>query len=275
MSVLTDILHDITAKQKEEINTLKQEIVVVGLSGGKDSLATCILLSALDIPYRTVTAEVWWKNDVPGEHPLHYSFLHDKAIPKLKEWGVKSEFVRSQITAHQYITTPIAYSFNHPERIGKLRGFPLCGKCGIQRDCKTRPCEKYYRENDIKNRFIGIAENEKDRLCTVGAKKHKSILEILKINERLTYPICSGEKLLSPTYSFSFRGGCWFCPNQHIQELAILYSCYPNLWEELMEIQKMPNKVQEKFNRTQTLYDIEKEILQGVQCRIFPKDLYE
>jgi hypothetical protein len=36
-----------------------------------------------------------------------------------------------------------------------------------------------------------------------------------------------------------------------------------------MEIQTMPNKVQENVNRTQTLYDIEQQIKGGVQQRIF------
>ena len=274
MSVLTDILNNITASQREQINALRQETVVVGLSGGKDSLASCILLYALDIPYQTVTAEVWWKNNISGEHPLHYSFLHDQALPKLRSWGIDTNLVRSKITAYEYMTTTVAYSKNHPERIGKLRGFPLCGKCGIQRDCKIKPCNKFYKEKNIKNRIVGIAGDEKDRIITATANEHKSILDILKIPERITFPLCAEQSLLSPTYSFSFRGGCWFCPNQKIQELAILYMHYRYLWDDLMEIQNMPNKVQEKFNRKQTLYEIEKEILAGVQCRIFPKDLY-
>lgn len=36
-----------------------------------------------------------------------------------------------------------------------------------------------------------------------------------------------------------------------------------------MEIQRMPNKVQENFNRRQTLYDIEEEIKRGVQMKLF------
>ena len=75
--------------------------------------------------------------------------------------------------------------------------------------------------------------------------------------------------LLSPIYKFTERGGCWFCANQKIQELEVLYREFPNLWEELMEVQRLPNKVQEKFNRTQTLYDIEEQIKSGVQQKIF------
>jgi hypothetical protein len=96
---------------------------------------------------------------------------------------------------------------------------------------------------------------------------------MLGVHEMQTFPICSNEKLLSPTYTYSNRGGCWFCPNQKIQELWLLYTMFPNLWEELMEVQRMPNKVQEKFNRTQTLYDIEAQIKGGVQMKFFMGDL--
>lgn len=254
---------------ESKVKQLKESVNIVGLSGGKDSMATCVLMHYLDIPFKTVTAEVWWKKDITGENPYHYEWLHDKAVSKLESWGVQCDFVSSEITAYEFMTTPIKYS-KYPERVGKLKGFPLCNRCGIQRDCKLRPCQKYYRDQSSEHNVItGIATDEKDRLVTAAANKNESLLDILKVPEYMTYGICSGEDLLSPTYTFSERGGCWFCPNQKIYELEMLYREFPHFWDELMEIQKMPNKVQEKFNRTQTLYDIEKEIINGVQIKLF------
>lgn len=258
------------------IEALRHTHNIVGLSGGKDSVATCILLHKLGIPFSTVTAEVWWKKGVTGENPYHYEFVHEKLAPKLAEWGIKSEFISSRLTAYDYMTTPIKYSKNHPERIGKLRGFPLCGHCGIQRDCKAKPCEQYYRSLNVQyNTVTGIASDEKDRLVTNQAHNRISILDLLGVPEWQTYGICASEGLLSPTYKYSERGGCWFCPNQKIQELAVLYYEFPHLWKELVEIQDMPNKVQENFNRRQTLYDIEKEIKNGVQIKMFTGHFYE
>lgn len=74
-------------ENKDQIKALKNSDNIVGVSGGKDSLATCILLHWLDIPFRTITAEVWWKDDITGENPYHYEFLHEKAFPKLQDWG--------------------------------------------------------------------------------------------------------------------------------------------------------------------------------------------
>lgn len=267
---LKHLLLTLSTERLEKIKSLKNGMNIVGLSGGKDSMATCVLLRWLEIPFKTITAEVWWKKGVTGENPYHYEFLHSVAAPKLNSWGVGCDFVSSEITAYQFMTTPIAYSKNHPERIGKLRGFPFCGMCGIQRDCKVKPCQRYYKEQtDDYIVITGIAADEKDRLLTNSANNKISMLEILGLPEYETYSICVGENLLSPTYTFSYRNGCWFCPNQKIQELEILYREFPDFWSELMEIQKMPNKLQEKFNRTQTLYDIEQQILNGVQQRWF------
>lgn len=254
------MLVNLSKEAKEKISILRQSDNIVGLSGGKDSMATCIIMRHLDIPFRTITAEVWWKQGITGEHPRHYDFMHDKVAHNLESWGIAHEFISADTTAYQLMITPITRS-KHPERVGKLRGFPLCGMCMIQRDCKMAPCKRYYKQQIAPfNVITGIAHDEPRRLETNRRKGHISILEILEINEFDAFQICRDENLLSPIYNFSDRNGCWFCPNQKIHELEVLYYEHRNLWEELMTIQRMPNKTQEKFNRTQTLYDIEKQI---------------
>ena len=258
----------------EILSLLKSRVNILSLSGGKDSVATAILLYYLDIPFKTVTAEVWWKEGITGEHPKHYDFLHNTLFPKFDMWGIQHDTVRSKITAYEYMTTTVKYSKEHPERIGKYRGFPICGRCGIQRDCKTTPCQKYYKNiQEPYNTILGLASNEKDRVLSANSKNQIALLDLLGIHEFQTFPICNNEKLLSPTYWFSDRGGCWFCPNQKIQELELLYREYPDYWNELMEIQRMPNKVTELFNRRQTLYDIEAKIKSGVQMKFFMGDI--
>ena len=53
------------------------------------------------------------------------------------------------------------------------------------------------------------------------------------------------------------RGGCWFCPNAKERELRHLYEYHPDLWGRMLELQAIPGKVTEKFNRTQTFADID------------------
>lgn len=69
--------------------------------------------------------------------------------------------------------------------------------------------------------------------------------------------LCEKAGLLSPVYEFSDRGGCWFCPNARRRELRHLYDHHPDLWARMMELQAIPGKVSEKFNRTQTFADID------------------
>ena len=258
------------------LKRLESRVNIVGLSGGKDSVSTCILLHYLGIPFKTITAEVMWTKDISGENPYHRDFLYNTLFPKLNSWGIETNVVRGNTTALNYMLTPIKASKEHPEREGKLRGFPICGRCGIQRDCKTRPCERYYRlQTEPYNVIVGLASNEKDRVLSANAKNQIAFLDLLGIHEIETYLICNNEDLLSPSYTYSERGGCWFCPNQKIQEFELLYREFPHLWNELMQVQKTPNKVTELFNRTQTLYDIEAHIKNGVQMKFFISDLLE
>ena len=63
--------------------------------------------------------------------------------------------------------------------------------------------------------------------------------------------------LLSPVYEFTDRGGCWFCPNGKKKELRHLYDHHPDLWARMLELQALPGKVSEKFNRTESFSDID------------------
>ena len=270
---IKDIVFTLPSERKSQLDAMKEQDNIVGFSGGKDSMATAIILRWLEIPFSTLTAEVWWKEGITGENPYHYDFLHRTALPTIRSWGVETNVVRSKTTAFEFMTTPITKS-KYPERIGKLRGFPLCGKCGIQRDCKTRPCERFYKERNSARPIWGLASNEKDRVLSASAKRVSSVLDLLGIEEWRAFPICIGEGLLSPSYKFTDRGGCWFCPNQKIQEWEVLYTHFPELWAGLKSVQDMPNKIQENITRRETLHDIERQILHGVQGKIFMGDIF-
>ena len=48
---------------------------------------------------------------------------------------------------------------------GKLRAFPICGKCYVQRDCKIRPIRQYQKTLPPDTvHYIGIARDEQERL---------------------------------------------------------------------------------------------------------------
>ena len=49
---------------------------------------------------------------------------------------------------------------------------------------------------------------------------------------------CEERGLLSPIYTDSTRGGCWFCPNQSIKQLRNLRKKYPEYWEIMLKWDK-------------------------------------
>ena len=47
---------------------------------------------------------------------------------------------------------------------------------------------------------------------------------------------CQLSDMLSPTYTHSYRDGCWFCHNQGVGQLRYLYQNYPELWQKLLKL---------------------------------------
>ena len=92
-------------------------------------------------------------------------------------------------------------------------------------------------------------------------------MEKYNYTEQDAKELCQKAGLLSPVYAFTDRGGCWFCPNAKRRELRHLYDHHPELWARMLELQALPGKVSEKFNRTQRFFDIDaafrREDLQG------------
>ena len=132
---------------------------------------------------------------------------------------------------------------------GKLKGFPLCGRCNIQRDCKVRPIQKYMKcLPQETQQYVGLATDEQDRLMRLQ-EKQISLLEQYACSEAEAWELCRRYGLLSPVYDFTDRNGCWFCPNAKLPELRHLYDHHPDLWREMLALQALPNKATEKFNR--------------------------
>ena len=106
-------------------------------------------------------------------------------------------------------------------------------------------------KNDEIIQYVGIADDEMDRLARMDSYKYKtiSLLEKYGISEAQAIGICREHGLLSPIYEFAKRNGCFFCPNAKNRELRHLYDHHPELWGRLIELQRLPNKVTERFNR--------------------------
>ena len=188
-----------------------------------------------------------------GEVPEHRAFIYETAIPRLEQLGVPVRVLRSDKT---YLDLFAGTVTRGPKK-GLRRGFPLCGHCYVQRDCKLRPIRRYNRALTPDTvQYVGIASDEPVRLRRLQGDQ-VSLLEKYHYTEEDAKQLCQTAGLLSPVYAFTNRGGCWFCPNAKRKELRHLYDHHPELWAKMLELQAMPGKVSEKFNRTERFSDID------------------
>ena len=250
---------------------------IVCWSGGKDSTATIVLAHEHGLPIDLIIICLVWfdkKRKIYAEHPEAIEWIFNHAIPLFESWGYKVKVLESE---RDYV-----YWFNHiieqstvPERIGKKAGWCLRGMCCMNRE-KTRPVERFVRSlGDNCVQYIGIAIDEPERLERVHKKNQVSLLERYGVREGGTYDIIRPYNLISPTYNFSDRGGCWFCPNAKIPELAHTKKHHPELWDELIAIDNTENKVSENFKPRKTFKQINAEVdayianPPGVQLSLF------
>ena len=227
---------------------------IASCSFGKDSIAAILLAIRHQEPLdEAVYCEVMFDKDISGEIPEHREFIYGTAIPVLESMGVKVRVLRAEQTYVGLFTGRITRG---PKK-GLLRAFPICGRCAVQRDCKLRPIIQYQKSLPADTvQYIGIAKDEQERLLRLSGNK-VSLLDKYGYTEQDAKQLCREAGLLSPIYEFTDRGGCWFCPNANLRELRHLYDYHPELWRRMLELQALPGKVSEKFNRTMTFADID------------------
>lgn len=243
-------------------------------SFGKDSIATILLALEKGEPLdEIVYCEVMFDHarNISGEYPEHARFIYDTAIPYFEKRGLKVRVLRSEKDYRQLFFTKLTKS-KISERNGKLRSFPISGRCKINSDCKIAPIRKYKKQAGEMVEYVGIAIDEPKRLARLHGKKNKiSLLEQYNVTEQMAKEMCERENLLSPIYKTQKRNGCWFCMNQRQKNFEYLYRYEPHLWQELKTLSQTPNLVSDKFKYNYTIADIEKRIEQELfyQFKLF------
>lgn len=217
---------------------------IASFSGGKDSTATIILAHEHGEPLNSIVfSEVMFDNNISGEFPEHIQFIKETCKPLFESWGYKFEILHSKKTYMDCFNHVVLKSSN-PDRVGKRVGFPMAGRCVINRDCKTRPIEKFYKSKYGEYvQYIGIAIDEPKRLERLHGTNSVSILEKYGYTEKMAFELCKKYGLLSPLYQFAKRGGCWFCPNASYEELEYLRLNHRNLWNMLLALEDEPDLI--------------------------------
>lgn len=229
-------------------------------SFGKDSLATVILAKKHNEPLDAVVyARVMYDKERSAELPEHEDFIFNTAIPKLKSWGIETIVVDSPKT----FLDCFFRVRSRGENVGKIVGFPIPNRCEVQRDCKLpsfKLVDRMFDPNDT-TWYVGIAIDEQKRLARLNGTPKVSLLAKYGYTEEMAAELCKEEGLYSPIYSYTKRGGCFFCPNASESELYHLFTKHPEIWNELMALEKIGNRATDrqgraKFNRDETLTEI-------------------
>ena len=245
-------------------------------SGGKDSTATIILAHLNNEPLDIILfSEVMYcnKRGVSGENPRHIDFIKNKAKPLFESWGYEVHILHAD---KDYLDC-FYHICEKPRKVmsnkGKYTGFAPRGLCNVKRDCKIKPMIDFYKS--IKEpyiKYVGICIDETKRLESLHKDNQQiSLLEKYGYTEEMAYELCKEYGLLSPCYELSKRGGCWFCPNAKLEEHRELKQTTPDIWEEFVSLEDVPNLANYKWNVFgNTLHEIDEQLkLEDAQMTIF------
>ena len=231
---------------------------IASCSFGKDSLAAIIVSEENGIHIdEAVYCRIMFDNEISAEPPEHEAFIHEVAIPKLeKDYGIKTTIVQAKET---YCERFFAV-YQRGGKLGQIYGFPMRRGAWCNSHLKLRPIADWKRNAGDYITVVGIAADETERIerKTVQGK----LLPLVEhgINEARAFDICKKAGLLSPAYSKGrTRLGCWFCHNQRIAELRRLRKEHPELWDKLLQLDKVSPC---RFTQRATVSDFEERFSQ-------------
>lgn len=233
------------------------------VSFGKDSLAQLILIKKLGLPLdEAVYVDIRYTKEISGEMPAMANWIPTAEKIIKDKLGITIKHISAQTTFKEYFYR----KKEKGQHVGDIYGFPFIIGAWCNSRLKLDVIRKY--ENSLSDEiteYVGIAYDEPSRYQTLNAratpKVHKrSILFEKGITEKVAFDICAEYNLVSPLYSQTDRGGCWFCVKQSINSLYQLWKTAPEYFEELKVLEKQSRTT---FKTNATLQDLEQRFLSG------------
>lgn len=184
---------------------------IASFSGGKDSTATIILAHERGDPLDLIIfSEVMFDENTSGELPEHIDFVKNKCIPLFASWGYETKILHAKMNYMDIF-------MREPKRgkragMGLKTGFPMAGKCQINRSIKVQPIKDFLKNMDPEEymQYLGIAIDEPKRLERLRGTNRISLLEKYGYTEKMALELCKKYDLLSPIYDFAPRGAAGF-----------------------------------------------------------------
>jgi 3'-phosphoadenosine 5'-phosphosulfate sulfotransferase (PAPS reductase)/FAD synthetase len=199
---------------------------IVSFSGGKDSTAMLLMMLEMGVPVDRVICV-----DTTKEFPAMYE--HIKKVQSMIE-PLKIEIVKIDFD----------YWFGeHIKTRGKRKGETGYGFPDFRnRWCTALKRKAFHSTLDSKQsvtEFQGIAFDEKERTLKNKGRNIQYPLVEWEITEKQALEYCYSKGLnWGGLYEKFHRVSFWCCPLSRIGELRILYNDFPELWNELREMDK-------------------------------------
>lgn len=184
---------------------------------------------------RIVHAEVWATETIPADLPPMVEFKK-KADRIIKErWGIEVEHIcamrDSEILTYEKVFYRRRESSRNGNTVHQRYGWPFQKGAWCNDRLKTRVLDSISSGHVS---YIGIASDEPNRFHNLSDTKKSPLVEA-GWDEDYCRKWCEENDLLSPIYTTSTRGGCWFCHKQGIDQLRLLRKNYPDLWALMLK----------------------------------------
>ena len=215
---------------------------IASISYGKDSLAMLEIIKLNNLPLdRIVHCEIMATETISADLPLMVDFKAraDKIIKE--RYGIVVEHIcANNVDGVKKNCVTYEDGFYHivNRRDGtqSIKGFPMTKGNWCQK-LKTNAMDIVAGKDDIQ--YLGIACDEPLRIAKHKDRKNIALpLVDYNITELECRKICEELNLLSPIYTSSTRGGCWFCHNQGVDQLRHLRKNYPEYWNLMLKWDK-------------------------------------
>lgn len=207
---------------------------VLSLSYGKDSLACLGAIEQLGLPLdRIVHAEVWATDTIPADLPPMVEFKKKADAIIRQRYGIEVEHFRAGFTYEDIFYKTRTTTRRKDLEVQVRHGFPFQKGPWCNDRLKLAALKKARSESNAIS-YIGIAADEPARFHNLSETKRSPLVEA-GWTEAMCRQWCEKNDLLSPIYTQSARGGCWFCHNQGVEQLRLLRKNYPDLWALLMK----------------------------------------
>ena len=231
------------------------DYIVVSFSGGKDSTAMLLRMIELGEHIDEVIC-----CDTYKEFPAMYR--HIERVKKVVEAaGIKFTVLRADKSFDYYM-----FEYNPKRKNKKFQdspgygwAFPVMRWCTV--NLKQKVINQYFKSISSKYRLIeciGIAADEQFRIERAKNIKdtHRHPLIEWGWDEKTCLQYCYDHGYdWEGLYQYFSRVSCWCCPLKSLPDSRNLWRHFPELWEELEE---MDRKAWNQFHRRYSVQDLEK-----------------